>query len=343
MTPIEIAEKGYVPDAWIRVAIRRLLARRLAELSANDCEAERDSFLRESRRGPIAIATEVANRQHYEVPSAFYQGVLGPRLKYSCAYWPEGVTALAEAEEHMLSLTAQRAQIEDGARVLDLGCGWGSLSLWIAERFPRCRVVAVSNSKSQREFILGRCASLGLDNVDVVTADINRFDPEGLFDRVVSVEMFEHVRNHELLMERISNWLELDGRLFVHIFCHRAFTYPYETEGQADWMGRNFFTGGMMPSDTHLLRFQERLTLEQHWRVNGEHYEKTSEAWLRNLDDRRHQLESAFSAVTGTDDAKIRLQRWRMFFMACAELFGFRNGNEWWVSHYRFRRADAAR
>jgi len=346
MTLIEIAEQGYIPDAWIRVAIRRLLARRLSELSSKDCEAEqeeREAFFRESTRGPIAIATEAANQQHYEVPSAFYQGVLGPRLKYSCAHWPEDVTTLPEAEESMLALTAHRAQIEDGARVLDLGCGWGSLSLWIAERFPHCQVVAVSNSKSQREFILGRCTSLGLENIDAVTADINRFEPDGRFDRVISVEMFEHVRNHAVLMERISRWLESDGRLFAHIFCHRRFSYPYEIDGPADWMGRHFFTGGMMPSDTHLLHFQERLTLERHWRINGQHYAKTSEAWLRNLDDRRHQLASALAAVAGTDSAKIRLQRWRMFFMACAELFGYRNGNEWWVSHYRFHRAGASR
>ncbi len=343
MTPIEIAEKGWIPDSWIRLAIRRLLARRLTELQSNGCEVEQEeqeAFLRDASRGPIAIATDAANRQHYEVPAAFYEAVLGPRLKYSCAHWPNGVTTLADAEESMLALTAHRAQIEEGARVLDLGCGWGSFSLWLAERFPSCQVVAVSNSKSQREFILGRCAVLGLENVEVVTADINQFEPEGRFDRVVSIEMFEHVRNHALLMQRISQWLVPAGRLFVHIFCHRRSSYPYETKGEADWMARNFFTGGMMPSDTHLLHFQERLTVEHHWRIGGQHYEKTSEAWLQNLDARRERLVRAFEAVPGTDDAEIRLQRWRMFFMACAELFGYRNGNEWWVSHYRFRRAD---
>ena len=338
-----IAETGRVPDAWIRIGIRRLLARRLAEIRSLEAGPEaqqQEAFRRELRAGPIALETESANTQHYEVPAAFYESVLGPRLKYSCGDWSDGVETLAQAEESMLRLTARRARIEDGMRVLDLGCGWGSLALWIAEHHPRSEVLAVSNSKSQREFILGRCASLGLTNVEVVTEDINTFEPAGRFDRVVSVEMFEHVRNHALLMQRISRWLEPEGRLFVHIFCHRSVAYPYETEGEDNWMGRHFFTGGMMPSDTHLLHYQEDLSVERHWRVNGRHYQRTSEAWLQNLDRHRSALLAELGKAVGPEHARVALQRWRMFFMACAELFGHREGREWHVSHYRFRRGE---
>ena len=340
MNLTDIAETGWIPDSLIRIGIRSLLAQRLAEIEALDRGSEcqqQEAFRRELCAGPIAQATEAANAQHYEVPASFYQTVLGPRLKYSCGYWPEGVGTLAQAEECMLGLTAQRAGIKDGMRVLDLGCGWGSLSLWIAKRYPRCQIVAMSNSKSQREFILARCASRGLENVEVVTADINTFEPHGFFDRVVSVEMFEHVRNHALLMQRIARWLEPDGRLFVHIFSHRTVSYPYETEGAGNWMGRHFFTGGMMPSDNHLLHFQDHLVVERHWRLNGRHYQKTSEAWLQNLDRHRPTLLADFERELGPKEAQIALQRWRMFFMACAELFGSRNGREWRVSHYRFR------
>ena len=338
MRGIGLVEAGLVPDAVVRVGIRRLLRRRLREIAFDDCEAAeaaQRAFREERHTSPIAPLPRLANEQHYEVAPAFFEHVLGPRLKYSCALWSEGVGDLAAAEEAMLALTCERAELSDGMRVLDLGCGWGSLSLWIAERYPRTRVLAVSNSKPQREFVLARCARRGLDNVEVMTADVNRFAPGRRFDRVLSVEMFEHVRNHDLLLSRIAGWLEPGGKLFVHHFAHRACAYPYETEGDDDWMGRQFFSGGMMPSDDLLLHCQRDLVVEETWRVCGVHYEKTCRAWLARQDARREALLRILADVYGDGAARLWNQRWRLFFLACAELFGYRRGNEWWVTHVR--------
>jgi cyclopropane-fatty-acyl-phospholipid synthase len=335
---IGVAESGRLPDAWLRAGIRHLVAGRQRETLAADFEtrlARKLAFLDELRHGPIAVATERANQQHYEVPPAFFEQVLGPRLKYSCALFEPGVGSLAEAESRMLAATCERAGLEDGMRVLDLGCGWGSLTLWIAEQLPGCRVLGVSNSKPQREHILRRAAERGLSNVEVETTDVNGFEPERRFDRVVSVEMFEHVRNHEALLARIAGWLEPEGRLFVHHFCHREAAYPYEDEGSGDWMARHFFTGGIMPSEDLLLLRQRDLEVEAQWRVSGLHYEKTSNAWLANLDARGAAVREVLAGAYGERDAALWRQRWRMFFMACAELFGFRGGEEWFVTHVR--------
>lgn len=340
---LELAERGLLPDALVRLGIRDLLRRRLqAELGPSpDAQGEAfNRFLDELRSSPVALSTDDANRQHYEVPPELFEAMLGPALKYSCCLWPDGVDELELAEEAMLDLTARRAGLADGQRVLDLGCGWGSLSLWAARRYPGSRILAVSNSASQREHVVARAAREGLDNVKVVTADVNRFEPDGAFDRVVSVEMMEHCRNLEELFRRVASWIAPDGRLFVHVFCHSTLAYPFEAAGEDDWMAREFFTGGMMPSADLPLHFQRDLVLERRWLVGGLHYARTLEAWLERLDRSRHVALAALARQRGEPDARRWFQRWRIFLMACAELFAFNEGREWLVGHYLFSRRE---
>lgn len=342
---IDLAERGILPDCLIRFGMRRLMAARLKEESGRDSTQPGEPLRRlvaELRSSPIAIATDTANVQHYEVPCEFFQRVLGPRLKYSCCYWPHAETTLPAAEDAMLELFCKRAGVEDGMEILDLGCGWGSLCLWIAERHPHCRVLAVSNSRTQREFVQTRCRELSLTNIEVVTANVASFETDRRFDRVLSVEMFEHVHNHEELLRRISTWLKPNGKLMVHIFCHARFAYPFETEGRSDWMGRHFFTGGIMPSDDLLLHFQRDMLLEDRWRFSGRHYARTLEAWLVKCDQQRPELLRLFGSSLERKDAVRQLQRWRMFFMACAELFNYRGGVEWFVSHYLFTKRSGS-
>lgn len=338
---IGLAERGLLPDFAIRFGIRRLCAKRLREESANDVvEASRRLQRRidELRVAPLAIHTDAANAQHYELPPRFFELCLGKRLKYSSCLFPTGRESLDDAEEAMLALYAQRAQLTDGQEVLELGCGWGSLTLWMAERFRNSRITAVSNSRAQREFIERQCNERGLNNVHVITHDVNTLQLDhARFDRAVSIEMFEHMRNYDTLLGRIAEWLRPGGKLFVHIFCHRELLYPFETDGEDDWMGRYFFTGGLMPSADTLLWFQSDLRIERQWRVSGTHYQKTANAWLRNQDAHRQEVLAVLRHAYG-DDAAIWNQRWRMFWMACAELFGYGSGNEWIVGHYRFAR-----
>lgn len=345
MTTIELAEKGILPDSLIRFGIRQLLRKRLHEESAEANPRLRqqkfDQLIDSLRDSPVAIDTRTANEQHYEVPTSFFSHVLGARLKYSSCYWPEGVADLNAAENAMLALSCERAELADGQAILELGCGWGSLSLWMAEQYPNSKIVAVSNSKTQREFIVAQAQQRGLSNIEVITCDMNDFEIDCQFDRVVSVEMFEHIRNYAVLMQRVARWLKKDGKLFVHIFCHRSVMYPFETEGESNWMGRYFFTGGLMPSADTLLYFQDDLHLENRWLVEGSHYQRTLEAWLTRTDLHSEEILEIFVNTYGEQDAAIWFRRWRMFFMACAELFGFRNGSEWLVAHYLFNKPSA--
>lgn len=328
---IGFAERGLAPDFALRVGIRGLLGDRLQDAARGPSPAELVPSL---RREPIAVAPDAANRQHYELPPEFFELVLGRHRKYSCGWWADGATRLEDAERRMLELTAERAGLADGQEILELGCGWGSLSLWMAGHFPGSRILAVSNSARQREYLTARAPA----NLTVVTADMNDFQPDRRFDRVVSVEMFEHLRNWPLMLERIAGWLRPEGRVFVHHFCHREYAYRFEAEGDDDWMARHFFTGGIMPSRNLLALCADHLTVEQSWEVPGTEYQRTAEAWLKRLDARRADLLPILAGTYGADQAERWFRRWRMFFLACAELFGFRGGSEWFVVHHALKR-----
>lgn len=339
-----LAERGWLPDALVRHGIRQLCRQRLREESAGGAGATADRYrdlILELKRSPLAVHTQEANAQHYELPPEFFLLCLGARLKYSGCYYLTGAETLDQAETAMLELYAQRAELADGQSILELGCGWGSLTLWMAQRFPGARITAVSNSASQREFILARCRELGVGNVEVITRDVNVLAlPAGAYDRCVSVEMFEHMRNYETLLSRIADWLNPQGKLFVHIFAHRDLMYPFETGGADNWLGRHFFTGGIMPAADTLLWFQERLRIEARWIVDGTHYQRTANHWLANQDEHRHQVMQVLASAYGDELAPLWFQRWRMFWMACAELFGYDGGQQWLVAHYRFSKTD---
>ncbi len=337
-------EKGLLPDSLIRIGIRRLCRERLQEITETELDRRlkrRRDYLTMLKNSPLAVATREANEQHYEVPASFFDLVLGRNKKYSSAHFSSRSLTLDQAEDEALGITMDRANLKDGQKILELGCGWGSLTLAMARKYRGSQIVALSNSHSQREWILARAKSEDLGNITVLTRNVVEVvDLEGEFgefDRVVSVEMFEHLRNYELLFSRISKWLKPEGELFVHIFTHRDASYLFETEGEHNWMGRYFFTGGQMPAQDLFLDFQRDLVLVDQWAWSGVHYGETSERWLQNLDRNRDRVLEIFKSTYGGDQAGVWLNRWRVFFMACAELFNFDHGREWGVTHYRFK------
>lgn len=341
---LSFINRDWLPDLLIRRGIRHLVRQRLNEISYKNGEelaSLKAAFISDMSSSDIAIHPDKANTQHYEVPPEFFRRVLGPHLKYSSGFWPPGVRSLSEAEEAGLFQTCAHADLHDGQSILDLGCGWGSLSLWMAARYPQAHITAVSNSRSQKMYIDSQAQKRGLHNIRVLTCDMNGLNLEqAQFDRVVSVEMFEHMRNWPHLFHRIHHWLKPDGRFFMHIFVHRAVPYTFEVRDDSDWMSRYFFTGGMMPSDDLPLAIRSPLRLVNRWRWAGTHYERTANAWLANMDKHREALWPLFIQTYGKPNAGLWWVRWRIFFMACAELFGYREGQEWWVSHYLLEKVD---
>jgi cyclopropane-fatty-acyl-phospholipid synthase len=338
-----LLEKNILPDWLVRIGIRRLLAQRIKEESdGNKPRVPLEQYVHDLKHRPIAEDTRAANEEHYEVPTAFFLRCLGKRLKYSGCLYPTGDETLDQAEEAMLALYVERARIADGQDILELGCGWGSFSLYMAEHFPKSRITGVSNSRTQKEFIDSEARKRGFKNLRIITCDMNSFDIDaGGFDRVVSVEMFEHMKNYQALMAGVARWLKPGGLLFVHIFTHKNLSYHFVAKDDSDWMARYFFTGGQMPSHELLMQFQERLSLVSDWKVNGSHYQKTAEHWLVNMDRNRDEIMPLFRDTYGPEHATKWWAYWRVFYMSCAELWGFRRGEEWIVSHYLFKKAEA--
>lgn len=336
---LKLAEKGYLSDALIRKGIQRLCKSRLEEISEQDCEHAQSSlvqFVQAMAQAEIAPLPEKANAQHYEVPANFYQYCLGSNRKYSSCFWLPDTRTLDEAEQLALTQTCAHAQLHDGQHILELGCGWGSLTLWMASHYPQAQITGVSNSASQRKYIMSQAKARGLSNIHILTADMNVFDTEQTYDRIVSVEMFEHMRNYQVLYGKVARWLKPGGLFFKHIFVHRYTPYAFDVKAEDDWMSQYFFSGGMMPSDDLPLYFQDDLKLVDKWRWDGTHYEKTANAWLQLMDQNHQALTPVLASIYGQADAEMWRQRWRIFFMACAELFGYNHGQTWWVSHYLF-------
>lgn len=334
-----LLEKDRIPDFLIRIGIRRLLKQRLKDEKKENPEAQKKHLLElveELKNSPIAIETKAANEQHYEVPTQFYQYCLGKHLKYSSGFWKEGVNDIDTSERDMLDITCERAELQNGQEVLELGCGWGSLSLFMSAKFPKSKFTVVSNSRTQKIYIDEQAKLRGINNLTVLTIDINNFNIDKKFDRVVSVEMFEHLRNYKLLFNKISSLLKDDGKMFVHVFTHKTYAYKFEVKDDTDWMSKYFFTGGIMPSNDLFSYFNDDLKIVNQWTVNGMHYNKTSEAWLQNMDKNKAEIIPLFEKTYGKENVTKWWVYWRVFYMACAELWGYDKGNEWMVVHYLF-------
>jgi cyclopropane-fatty-acyl-phospholipid synthase len=333
----QLLAKGFIPDILIRKGIRKLLSERLAEEKAFDVEKGFKQSLKNIQKmksGPIAICTDEANDQHYQVDSQFFKLVLGKNLKYSSAYWDEKTNNLNQAEDKMLNLYIERAGLKNGQTILDLGCGWGSLSLFLAKKFPQSKITAVSNSKTQKIYIDVQAKKRKLKNLEVITCNINELSFKKKFDRIISIEMFEHMRNYQKLLSQVNSWLKKDGLLFVHIFTHKFLTYFFEVKDESDWMGKYFFTEGLMPSDQIFSHFNDAMLVKDHWVLSGKHYQKTADAWLLKMDSNKDKIMKIFNSHYGRDESKKWWNYWRIFFMSCSELWGYHQGNEWLVSHY---------
>jgi cyclopropane-fatty-acyl-phospholipid synthase len=336
-----LAEKGGLPDFLVRYGIRNLLKNRLNKININNIENSNvhlQKFLSMMGSSEVALVPELANEQHYEVPPDFFKLILGKNLKYSCGYWENEKNSLNDSEESALAISTERAMIKDGEDVLDLGCGWGSFSLRNAKIYSKSRFTAVSNSKRQKLEIDKIAKENNLENLEVITDDINYFVPNKSYDRIVSIEMFEHIRNYKEMFKRVSDWLNPSGTFFMHIFCHRSVPYEFIEINEDDWMAKYFFSGGIMPSLNLPLNFQEDLSIINQWVWSGSHYQKTSNAWLKNMDRNKREILYILSETYGKNDEYLWWMRWRMFFMSCAELFGYDNGQEWLVSHYLFKK-----
>lgn len=336
-----LLEKNLLPDFLVRYGIRRLLKQRLAEENRGGLEQDQAHFMKlieELKNSPIAIHTADANEQHYEVPTRFYQLCLGKNLKYSSGYWKEGVNDIDQSEVDMLNITCERAELKDGQHILELGCGWGSLSLFMAAKYPNAKITVVSNSRTQKMHIDEQAKQRGINNLTVITADMNAFTIDQKFDRIVSVEMFEHMRNYQQLLGKLSGFVNEGGKIFIHIFTHKRYAYYFDVKDDSDWMSKYFFTGGIMPSDHLLMYFQDHFKIQQHWRVSGTHYEKTSNAWLAKMDLNKAEIMPLFAETYGAENATKWWSYWRVFYMACAELWGYDKGEEWFVSHYLFEK-----
>ncbi|KAL6212260.1 hypothetical protein ACLB2K_017481 [Fragaria x ananassa] len=334
-------ERNLLPDAVIRRFTRLLLASRLRSGYQPSSELQLSQllqFVKCLKDMPIAIKTDDAKAQHYEVPTSFFKMVLGNNFKYSCCYFTDKSSSLEDAEKAMLEMYCERSQIKDGDSVLDVGCGWGSLSLYIAEKYKNCKVTGICNSTTQKAFIEELCRNRQLENVEIIVADISTFEMEASYDRIFSIEMFEHMKNYKDLLKKISGWMKQDGLLFVHHFCHKAFAYHFEDKSDDDWITRYFFSGGTMPSANLLLYFQDDVSVVDHWLVNGKHYAQTSEEWLKRMDHNSAAIKPIMESTYGKDSAVKWTVYWRSFFIAVAELFGYNNGEEWMVALFLFKK-----
>ncbi|KAL3655746.1 hypothetical protein CASFOL_000142 [Castilleja foliolosa] len=334
-------ERNLLPDAVVRRLTRILLAARLRSgyRSSTDLQlSDLLQFANSLKEMPIAIKTERPKSQHYEVPTSFFKLVLGKHLKYSCCYFSDKSSTVEDAEKAMLELYCERSQIKDGHSVLDVGCGWGSLSLHIAQKYPNCKITGICNSATQKAHIDDQCRAHEMQNVEIIVADISTFEMEALYDRIFSIEMFEHMKNYQDLLKKISNWMKPDGLLFVHYFCHKTFAYHFEDVNDDDWITRYFFTGGTMPSANLLLYFQDDVSIVNHWLVNGKHYAQTSEEWLKRMDHNLSSIKPIMESTYGKDSAVKWTAYWRTFFISVAELFGYNNGEEWMVAHFLFKK-----